>query len=111
MPTVEDRRCTALAIWRDSLAASAGWTDDVQMPGVARAGMEAGVRAGLGVRAVFGIATGPETLAGVGARATRGVPASPGTSTAVSTHTSASNWLHRRIVITLLGSADDNQRN
>jgi len=108
MPTVEDRRGRTLAIWRDSLAASVGWTDDVQMPGVARAGPEAGVRAGLRVGASTGIAAGSETLAGVGARAARGVPAGPevpallGTSTAVSTHASASNRLRRRIVITLL---------
>jgi hypothetical protein len=85
MPTVEDRPCRALAIRRDSLAASAGWTDDVQMPGVARAGTAAGVPAGPGV------VTAP------------GAPAGPGTSKAASTHACAGHRLHRRIIITLLG--------
>jgi len=117
MPTVAYVPRSALAICLDSLAASAGWADDVQMPGAARAGTGA-ARAGTGAAragtavaraaAAPGLPAGLEVPAGAGAAAGPGAPAGPWTSKAASTHASAGHRRHRRIVITLLGgSADD----
>jgi hypothetical protein len=76
MPTVAYVPRSALAIRRDSSVASAGWAEDVQMPGAVRAGAgKAGMAAG------------------------------PGTSSAVSGHACTGHRLHRRIGITLLGAA------
>ena len=66
MPTVASVPCRALAIRRDSSAASAGWFGEVQMPGAAAAGAAGGVLAGLGVLPEPGCSPGPEgALAGV----------------------------------------------
>src|SRR5262252_8445929 len=114
MPTVEERPCRARAICRDSLAASAGSVEDVQMPGVAPAGTEAGVATALGVAVGLGVPAGLAGLAGAegpaaGAMpAAPGVPAGPGASTVPRTSKAASapapagHRLHPRTAVTPL---------
>src|SRR5690242_14116161 len=114
MPTVEERPCRARAICRDSLAASAGSVVDVQIPGVAGAGTEAGVTAALGVAAAVGVPAGPEGLAGAEGPAAPRTPAAPGapagpgasavprTSKAASAPAPADQRRHPRTVITRL---------
>src|SRR5215831_6543618 len=114
MPTVEETPCRARAICRDSMAASAGWVDDVQMPGVARAGTGAGAAAALGVSTGLGVPAGPERLAraeglaALGTPAAPGVPAEPGasavprTSKAAIATAPAGHRPHPGTVITLL---------
>jgi hypothetical protein len=62
---------SALVIWRDSSAASAGWSGEVQMPDVVAAGAGGGVLSGLGVLAgdavLAGALDGAEALGEAGA--------------------------------------------
>src|SRR5579863_8516455 len=104
-PTVATVPRSALPIRRDSLAASAGWSDEVQMRGAAVAGgvlAGAGVFAGPGVLAAAGVLTGGRPLGAAVVRAGAGVPVQPEISRAESARAYQGHRPCPHIAITLL---------
>jgi len=104
---------SALAIRRDSAAASAGWSAEVQMRGAAAAGAAGGVLAGEAVLAGAGLLALAVALAGLGVtagaaalpgvRAGAGAAAEPAISSAETASAYQGHRPRSRIVITLLG--------
>src|SRR5689334_7820191 len=72
MPTVASVPLSALAIWRESAAASAGWPGEVQIRGAAAAGAARGVPTGPGVLAGVAVLAGAGVLEGTAALARAG---------------------------------------